>query len=76
MPAQFVLRDQSFEVASGQTIRDALLKLDIIPETVLPVRNGHLVAEDELLQEGETLRLIAVISGGCAEPTLGTSGQP
>jgi sulfur carrier protein len=63
-PARLILRDQTYEVAPGQTIRDALLMLDIIPETVLPVRAGRLVTEDERLQEGETIRLVAVISGG------------
>jgi sulfur carrier protein ThiS len=64
MATQFILRDRTFEVQAGQTIRAALLQLDIIPETVLPVRNGKLLTDDEILREGETIRLIAVISGG------------
>jgi sulfur carrier protein ThiS len=64
MATQFILRDRTFEVRAGQTIRAALLQLDIIPETVLPVRNGKLLTDDEILREGETIRLIAVISGG------------
>lgn len=64
MAARLVLRDKTFDVEAGQTIRRALERLDIVPETVLPVRSGKLVAEDELLKEGETIRLVAVISGG------------
>lgn len=64
MTAQLVLRDKTFDVDAGQTIRQALEGLDIVPETVLPVRHGKLVAEDELLKEGESIRLVAVISGG------------
>ncbi|MEX0787385.1 MAG: MoaD/ThiS family protein [Anaerolineales bacterium] len=67
MPVELVLRDRKFQVSAGQTIRQALENLDIIPETVLPVRKGKLVAEDEILKEGESIRLVAVISGGCGD---------
>lgn len=46
------------------TIRSALLRLDIQPEAVLPTRGGELLTDDEILQEGDEIRLIAVISGG------------
>lgn len=64
MPTRLTLRDQEYEVRSGMTIRDALLKIGIQPETVIPTRNGELVTDDELLEEGEHIRLVAVISGG------------
>jgi sulfur carrier protein ThiS len=58
------LRDQEFKVRSGMTIRSALLRLDIQPEAVLPTRDGELLTDDEILQERDEIRLIAVISGG------------
>jgi len=58
------LRDQEFKVRSGMTIRSALLRLNIQPEAVLPTRDGELLTDDEILQEGDGIRLIAVISGG------------
>jgi sulfur carrier protein ThiS len=64
MPVELVLRDRKYVVTAGQTIRQALENLDIVPETVLPVRQGKLVPEDEILKEGESIRLVAVISGG------------
>jgi sulfur carrier protein ThiS len=64
MPVELVLRDRKYVVTAGQTIRQALESLDIVPETVLPVRQGKLVPEDEVLKEGEAIRLVAVISGG------------
>jgi sulfur carrier protein ThiS len=64
MSARLTLRDQEYEVRSGMTIRDALLKIGIQPETVIPTRNGELVTDNELLVEGEHIRLVAVISGG------------
>ena len=58
------LRDQEFKVRSGMTIRSALLRLNIQPEAVLPTRDGELLTDDVILQEGDEIRLIAVISGG------------
>ena len=68
MPAQLKLRDKVYEVPSGMTVRDALLRLEIEPESVLPTRQGELITDDEQLHEGEVIRLVAVISGG-ATPT-------
>ncbi len=64
MTARLHLRDQEFKVRSGMTIRSALLRLNIQPEAVLPTRDGELLTDDELLLDGDEIRLIAVISGG------------
>jgi sulfur carrier protein ThiS len=64
MPAILILREKQYEVRHGMTVRDALLRLDILPETVLPTRQGELITDDVLLQDGDVIRLIAVISGG------------
>ncbi len=66
MPATIVLRTQRFEVRHGMTIRDALKRLDILPETVLATRENQLVTDDVVLQDGDVIRLVAVISGGSA----------
>ena len=66
MSAQLKLRDKVYEVPSGMTIRDALLRLGIEPESVLPTRQGELITDDERLLEGEVVRLVAVISGGAS----------
>jgi sulfur carrier protein ThiS len=62
--ARIQLRDKEFKVRSGMTIRSALLRLNIQPEAVLPTRDGELLTDDEILQERDEIRLIAVISGG------------
>jgi sulfur carrier protein ThiS len=62
--ARIQLRDKEFKVRSGMTIRSALLRLSIQPEAVLPTRDGELLTDDEILQEHDEIRLIAVISGG------------
>lgn len=53
-----------FEIRPGMTLLSTLLKLDILPETVLATRDGEMLTEDEILQDGETIDLIEVISGG------------
>jgi len=62
--ATLVLRGKKYDAKAGSTILSALKKLEILPESVICVRNGELVTEDTLLQEGETIKLVSVISGG------------
>ena len=64
MTAELTLRDKTYSIASGMTIRHALEKLDINPDTVLPTRDGELLTDDELIRDGDRIRLVAVISGG------------
>lgn len=61
---KIVFRNQEYEVKSGLTLRDALKKLGINQESVLATREGELITDDEILRPGETIRLVAVISGG------------
>ena len=62
--ATLILRKTEFEVRAGMTIRDALMKCDIMPASVLPVRDGELVTDDVILRDGDVIKLVAVISGG------------
>ena len=64
MAAKMTLRKKEYEVRAGMTVRDALKKIGIHPDSVLSVRNGELITDDEILREGDSIRLIAVISGG------------
>lgn len=61
---KIILRDREFEVRAGMTLRDALRKCGILPETVIATRGGEMITEDEILKDGEVVKLIAVISGG------------
>lgn len=58
------LRDQQFEVRAGMTLQAALKKCNILAESVIATRQGELILEDEILNEGDEIKLIAVISGG------------
>ena len=65
MTVKLILRDKEFEVKSGMTLLDSLKKLNIVPESVIVTRAGEMILDDEILKDGEVVRLIAVISGGC-----------
>ena len=64
MSVRLVLRDQEFEVRPGIGLREALQKLGIPGESVLATRDGEMITDDEILRDGEVIKLIAVISGG------------
>lgn len=64
MPVKLILRDQEYEVKPGMTLRHSLLKIGVQPEAVLAIRQGQMITEDEILKDEETIKLIAVISGG------------
>jgi sulfur carrier protein ThiS len=74
MPAEMILRDRTYPVPSGTTIRHALEKIGINPDTVLPTRDGELLTDDELIRDGDHVRLIAVISGG-TQSSITPSGR-
>jgi len=64
MTVKLVLRGKEYEVKPGMNLLDALRKTDILPEGVIATRNGEMILEDEILKDGDIVRLVAVISGG------------
>jgi sulfur carrier protein ThiS len=64
LTVKLVLRNKEYEVRSGMTLRDSLLKVGITPEAILATRQGQMLTEDEILKDGDVIKLIAVISGG------------
>lgn len=64
MTAKLILRDREYLVRAGMTLLDALRKNNIVPESVIATRDGEMITEDEILREGDVIRLVAVISGG------------
>ena len=42
----------------------ALKKCGILSESVIATRQGEIITEDEILHDGEIIKLVAVISGG------------
>ena len=64
MPVKLILRDREYEVKPGMTLLDSLKKVNILPESVIATREGEMILEDEILRDGDVVKLIAVISGG------------
>lgn len=64
MTTTLILRNQQYEVKHGSTLRVVLLKLQIQPDTVLATRNNELITDDEILRDGDVIKLVSVISGG------------
>ncbi len=59
-----IYRDKTWEVKPGSTVRHIIEQADLNPESVLAVRGGRLINDATLTQAGDTIKLIAVISGG------------
>lgn len=52
-------------VEHGQTLRQALMSLGIPAEIVaLAAVNDHQISKDDILQEGDVVRILAVVGGG------------
>jgi sulfur carrier protein ThiS len=61
---KLILRNKEFEVKPGMTLLAALQKINVVPESVIATRDGEMILDDEILKDGDVVKLIAVISGG------------
>jgi sulfur carrier protein ThiS len=59
-------RNKEYDVPAGMTVRDAIKKVGLQPETVLAVLDKKLLTDDAILREGMEIKLVAVISGGAS----------
>lgn len=57
-------RERTYEIEPGKPLEAVLRELGIIPETVLPVRDGRIIPLTHRPEEGEEIELVDVISGG------------
>jgi len=64
MTVKLILRDKEFEVRPGMTLLASLQKISILPEAVIATREGEMILDDEILKDGQVVKLISVISGG------------
>ena len=65
MEIKFELRDETLVLEEKSIkVKYAMQKLDLSMQAYLPVRDGVLLNEGDTLRNGETIKLIAVISGG------------
>jgi sulfur carrier protein ThiS len=61
---KIIYRDRTWELKGNITIRDAIKKVGLHPTAVLALRDGKLVTDDVVVGPDETIKLIAVVSGG------------
>jgi sulfur carrier protein len=61
---KLILRDKEYDVKPGMNLLDSLRKINVVPESVIATREGEMILDDEILKDGEVVKLIAVISGG------------
>ena len=61
---KLILREKEFEVRPGMDLLAALEKCGILSESVIATRDGELILDDEILENGDVIKLVAVISGG------------
>lgn len=55
--------ERSMELSRGLTYEGIFDLLEINPETVVALRNGHPVPADELVEDGD-LKIVRVVSSG------------
>ena len=61
---KLILRAKEYEIKPGMTLLSALEKSNFNPESVIATRDGEIILDDEILQDGQVIKLVQVISGG------------
>ncbi|MBO3769667.1 MAG: MoaD/ThiS family protein [Thermoproteota archaeon] len=52
------------DLGENSRIGDLLKSLGISPSEIVPVKNGAIVTEREILRDGDEVKLLSVVSGG------------
>ena len=64
MNARIVLGAKTYEVEPGVSIGSALEMISVPSESVLAILNGEMAPESQIIQDGDQIKLVFVISGG------------
>ncbi len=62
--AKITYRKKEWEITPGMTVRAAIEKAGLDPYGVLALRDSKLVNDQTIVQPGDVIRLVNVISGG------------
>jgi sulfur carrier protein ThiS len=57
-------RDRTWEIKPGSTVRHIVEKAGLNPESILAVRDGKLINDATLTEDGDIIKLVSVVSGG------------
>ena len=60
----FIERSNQNKRVNAKNIPEILNKLSINPQTVIIVKNGELITDNEPLKNNDKVKLLSVISGG------------
>jgi len=58
------IKDRSIEIHANTTVGKAMRILKLNSSSYLAVRKGELITEDMIIQPGDEIKLLKVISGG------------
>ena len=61
---KIIYRNREWELKGQTSVRRVINNIGLNPEAVLAVLNGELVTDDRIVAQDDTLKLIAVVSGG------------
>jgi sulfur carrier protein ThiS len=64
MTIKIKLRDHAYQLEGELSLNKALKRLNIPNNSILAIRNGSLLTEDEILRDNDQIELVAIISGG------------
>jgi len=64
MSATIKIRHHKYEIEENMPLGKVLKRLNLNPLSVLAVRNGTLITEDEIVRNQDEIELIEVVSGG------------
>lgn len=64
MTIKIKVRDHEYQLEGELSLNKALKRLNIPNNSILAIRNGSLLTEDEILRENDQIELVAIISGG------------
>lgn len=64
MPVTLIFRKQEYLLEGTITVKEALKQLGLSSESHLVVNQGELLNENDVLRNGDTVKIISAISGG------------
>jgi sulfur carrier protein ThiS len=62
------------EVADVRRVKDLLARLEVLPTTVLVIRDGDLLTSEDELRDGDAVEVRFAISGGAGVTRPGPGG--